>query len=69
MQHFGAYRKIMVSQGNVANRTTLRALQYLNDRFLWQTLQYLNDRFHVKRVKTSRMRGKGPGFRRRWKNV
>ena len=50
--HFLTYRKIMVNQGDVAYRTTLLALQYLNDRF------------HVKRMKTTGRGGEGPGFHR-----
>ena len=46
----GMYLKMICRGDGVATRMTLRALQYLNDRF------------HVKRVKVSRMRGKGPGF-------
>ena len=32
-------------------------------------IQYLNDRFHVKWMKTSRMRGKGPGFHKLTRNI
>ena len=75
---FWLTERLWLARGDVDNRTTLRA----GDRGVgyWHALQHLRVWlltgfttpefvFHVKPVKTSWMRGKGPGFRRRWKNV